>query len=93
MRSGAPSTGSDAVPMGVDPKRAALIGYVMAGSFSLARGCSMAIGACSLKGLFNIWIAGLGTQAPQASNNKCPRVTINSMNGGPFIDAILSVIP
>ncbi|KAJ2384420.1 Ribonucleases P/MRP protein subunit pop1 [Coemansia sp. RSA 2611] len=93
MRSGAPSTGSDAVPMGVDPKRAALIGYVMAGSFSLARGCSMAIGACSLRGLFNIWIAGLGTQAPQASSNKCPRVTINSMNGGPFIDAILSVIP
>ncbi|KAJ2487395.1 Ribonucleases P/MRP protein subunit pop1 [Coemansia sp. RSA 2050] len=89
MRSGAPLTSSEAVPVGADPKRAALIGYVMTGSFSLARGCSMAIGACSLKGLFNIWNADLGSQA----SNRCPRVTINSMNGGPFIDAILNVIP
>ncbi|KAJ2325859.1 Ribonucleases P/MRP protein subunit pop1, partial [Coemansia sp. RSA 2702] len=31
------------------------IGYVMTSSFSLARGCGMAIGACSLRGLFRLW--------------------------------------
>ncbi|KAJ2754071.1 Ribonucleases P/MRP protein subunit pop1 [Coemansia pectinata] len=92
MRSGAPSTSPDPVPVGVDPRRPALIGYVMTGSFSLARGCSMAIGACSLRGLFNLWKAGLNSQASLGSN-KSARVTINSMNGGPYIDAILNVIP
>ncbi|KAJ2091977.1 Ribonucleases P/MRP protein subunit pop1 [Coemansia sp. S100] len=92
IRSGAPSTSPDPAPVGVDPRRSALIGYVMTGSFSLARGCSMAIGACSLKGLFTLWKAGLGIQLSQGSN-KSASVTINSMNGGPFIEAILNVIP
>ncbi|KAJ2459110.1 Ribonucleases P/MRP protein subunit pop1 [Coemansia sp. RSA 2424] len=92
MRSATPPSSREAEPASVDPKGAATVGYVMTGSFSLARGCGMAVGACSLKGLFDIWSASVAA-GKSASSSKSVRVAINSMNGGPTIDAILSVIP
>ncbi|KAJ2399548.1 Ribonucleases P/MRP protein subunit pop1 [Coemansia sp. RSA 2559] len=65
------------------------IGYVMTGSFSLARGCGMAIGACSLRGLFELWHA---LPPASASLRKCPRVQIASISGAPSVDAILAVL-
>ncbi|KAJ2546288.1 Ribonucleases P/MRP protein subunit pop1 [Coemansia sp. RSA 1933] len=66
------------------------IGYVITGSFSLARGCGMAIGACSLRGLFALWLASAPASA--AAPSKCPRVQIASISGAPSIDAILSIL-
>ncbi|KAJ2009250.1 Ribonucleases P/MRP protein subunit pop1 [Coemansia thaxteri] len=76
----------------LDPKGAAVIGYVMTGSFSLARGCGMAIGACSLRGLFRLWEAGATGNLARSSRARSPRVAINSMSGGPCIEAILTII-
>ncbi|KAJ1814325.1 Ribonucleases P/MRP protein subunit pop1 [Coemansia sp. RSA 2598] len=61
------------------------IGYVIAGSFSLARGCGMAIAACSLQGLFALWRAAAGS--PRKN------VLIRSMNGSPACEATLTVLP
>ncbi|KAJ1644525.1 Ribonucleases P/MRP protein subunit pop1 [Coemansia asiatica] len=59
------------------------IGYVTAGSFSLARGCGMAIAACSLCGLFALWRATAGSSRKH--------VLIRSMNGSPACEATLSL--
>ncbi|KAJ1833894.1 Ribonucleases P/MRP protein subunit pop1 [Coemansia sp. RSA 2711] len=63
------------------------IGYVMTSSFSLARGCGMAIGACSLRGLFRLW-----SSAAEPVCAKSPRVTIRSIDGGPSISAALVIL-
>ncbi|KAJ2785009.1 Ribonucleases P/MRP protein subunit pop1 [Coemansia interrupta] len=61
------------------------IGYVTAGSFSLARGCAVAIAACSLRGLFAL--AHASARSPRKL------VAIRSMNGSPECEATLAVIP
>ncbi|KAJ2701483.1 Ribonucleases P/MRP protein subunit pop1 [Coemansia sp. IMI 203386] len=61
------------------------IGYVIAGSFSLARGCGMAIAACSLQGLFALCRATAGSSRKH--------VLIRSMNGSPACEATLMVLP
>ncbi|KAJ1721983.1 Ribonucleases P/MRP protein subunit pop1 [Coemansia erecta] len=61
------------------------IGYVTAGSFSLARGCAVAIAACSLQGLFSL--AHVSARSPRKL------VAIRSMNGSPECEATLAVIP
>ncbi|KAJ2646601.1 Ribonucleases P/MRP protein subunit pop1 [Coemansia sp. RSA 1250] len=73
-------------PICIDPAQpftgANIIGYVMTGSFSLARGCGMAVGACSLRGLFRFWTL----RAQHARPSVC------SMDDGPSVQATLSVI-
>ncbi|KAJ1767582.1 Ribonucleases P/MRP protein subunit pop1 [Coemansia sp. RSA 986] len=66
------------------------IGYIMTGSFSLARGCGMAIGACSLRGLFALWRAS--PPPVSTSSRKSPCVQIASISGAPPVDAILTVL-
>ncbi|KAJ1901475.1 Ribonucleases P/MRP protein subunit pop1 [Kickxella alabastrina] len=61
------------------------IGYVIAGSFSLARGCGMALAACSLRGLFALCRGS----PPQAHRT----VSIRAMDGGPACEAALTVLP
>ncbi|KAI7821135.1 ribonucleases P/MRP protein subunit POP1-domain-containing protein [Kickxella alabastrina] len=61
------------------------IGYVIAGSFSLARGCGMALAACSLRGLFAL----CRDSPPQAHRT----VSIRAMDGGPACEAALTVLP
>ncbi|KAI9500456.1 NUC188 domain-containing protein [Coemansia spiralis] len=61
-----------------------VMGYIMTGSFSLARGCGMAIGACSLRGLFELWCALSSSASFSQTNAKqgSPKVLIGSTNGG-----------
>ncbi|KAJ2159031.1 Ribonucleases P/MRP protein subunit pop1 [Coemansia sp. RSA 552] len=75
----------------LDPGDDSVIGYAMTGSFSLARGCGMAIGACSLYGLFRTWASAAAGKGP--SRTKSPAVTVRSMDGGPSIDAVLTILP
>ncbi|KAJ2509649.1 Ribonucleases P/MRP protein subunit pop1 [Coemansia sp. RSA 1939] len=67
---------------------AVIIGYVMTGSFSLARGCGLGIGACSLRGLFALWRAS----QPASALRKCPRVLVASLGGASSADAVLSIL-
>ncbi|KAJ1988176.1 Ribonucleases P/MRP protein subunit pop1 [Coemansia sp. RSA 1358] len=71
-----------------------VMGYIMTGSFSLARGCGMAIGACSLRGLFELWCALSSSASFSQTNAKqgSPKVLIGSTNGGPNVNALLSII-
>ncbi|KAJ1952925.1 hypothetical protein EC988_003290 [Linderina pennispora] len=57
------------------------IGYVMTGSFSLARGSGMAIGACSLRGLYDMW------------RREAHTAVVKNNNGGPTRSAYLKVLP
>ncbi|KAJ1948381.1 Ribonucleases P/MRP protein subunit pop1 [Linderina macrospora] len=57
------------------------IGYAMTGSFSLARGSGMAIGACSLRGLYDMW------------NRGSRSVVVKNNDGGPTRSAHLKVLP
>ncbi|KAJ2779785.1 Ribonucleases P/MRP protein subunit pop1 [Coemansia javaensis] len=67
------------------------IGYVMTGSFSLARGSGMAIGACSLHGLFRLWAAAAGRAAHRAG--RAPRVLVRRLCDAPPVAAVLTVLP
>ncbi|KAJ1731059.1 Ribonucleases P/MRP protein subunit pop1 [Coemansia biformis] len=68
------------------------IGYVMTGSYSLARGCGMAIGACSLRGLFRLWASPSAGEAPRRADASC-RVLVRSLGGAPSTTAVLTVLP
>ncbi|KAJ2355799.1 Ribonucleases P/MRP protein subunit pop1 [Coemansia sp. RSA 2618] len=69
-------------------KASSAIGYVMTSSFSLARGCGMAVGACSLHGLYQAWALAAGS-----ARTKSLQVTVRSVDGGPSISAALAVLP
>ncbi|KAJ2715964.1 Ribonucleases P/MRP protein subunit pop1 [Coemansia spiralis] len=73
------------------PGEDSTVGYVMTGSFSLARGCGMAIGACSLRGLFRFWTASATDAAQRAG--RCRRVLVRSLGGAPDAAAVLTVLP
>ncbi|KAJ2614099.1 Ribonucleases P/MRP protein subunit pop1 [Coemansia sp. RSA 1365] len=67
------------------------IGYVMRSSFSLARGCGMGVGACSLRGLFKLWMSV--TLPASQHGNKSYRVSVRSISGGPDVHALLNLLP
>ncbi|KAJ2801202.1 Ribonucleases P/MRP protein subunit pop1 [Coemansia helicoidea] len=76
-----------ALPAGED----SAIGYVMTGSFSLARGCGMAVGACSLRGLYQLWAASASDATQHAARSR--RVLVQSLGGAPDAAAVLTILP
>ncbi|KAJ2138180.1 Ribonucleases P/MRP protein subunit pop1 [Coemansia sp. RSA 637] len=64
------------------------IGFVMTSSFSLARGCGIAVGACSLYGLYQAWLS-----AAESKHAKSLGLTVQSLDGSPSISTSFVVLP